>query len=79
MAISQDSSFEFGKTRRYTTVYTKSKDRKHEIDSVLDSEEAILPGKHEIVMTVDYQVEYEESEDSLSEKGLGGGVRDSWK
>jgi hypothetical protein len=46
---------------------------------VLDSEEAILPGKHEIVMTVDYQVEYEESEDSLSEKGLGGGVRDSWK
>jgi hypothetical protein len=44
---------------------------------VFESEENIMPGKDEIVMTTEYQVKYEESQDSLSEKGLGRA--ESWK
>jgi len=36
-----------------------------------------MPGKDGIVMTTEYQVRYEESQDSLSEKGLGR--TESWK
>ena len=45
--------------------------------NVFGSEENIIPGKDEIVMTTEYQVKYEESQDSLSEKGLRRA--ESWK
>jgi hypothetical protein len=37
---------------------------------MFESEENIIPGKDEIVITIEYQVKYKESQDSLSEKGL---------
>jgi len=44
---------------------------------VFESVENILPGQDGIIMTTEYQVKYEESQDSLSEKGLGRA--ESWK
>lgn len=44
---------------------------------MFESEESIMPGKDRIVLTTEYQVKYEESEDSLSEKGLARA--ESWR
>jgi len=59
----------------YTKVYTSRRlgIGKGTLDDVFESAENIIPGKDEIVMTTEYQVEYEESHEtqiSLSEKGL---------
>lgn len=44
---------------------------------IAGSEDYIKFGKDDVVITTEYQVEYEESQDSLSEKGLGSA--ESWK
>lgn len=46
-------------------------------EKMFESKETIMPPKDGIVMRTEYQVTYEESEDSLSEKGLGR--TESWK
>ena len=63
--------------RAYSEVYAKGRGVNVTSKNVFESEENIIPGKDEIVMTTEYQVKYEESQDSLSEKGLGR--TESWK
>lgn len=64
--------------RAYSKVYTRGQASGNATTkNVFESEENIMPGKDEIVMTTEYQVKYEESQVSLSEKGLG--MAESWK
>ena len=66
------------KARAYSKVYTTVQGSGNATTkNVFESEENIMPGKDEIVMTTEYQVKYEESQESLSEKGLGRA--ESWK
>lgn len=66
------------KVRAYSKVYARGQGSENATTkNVFDSVENIMPGKGEIVMTTEYQVKYEESQDSLSEKGLGRA--ESWK
>jgi hypothetical protein len=74
----KDNSGNSRMVRAYSKVYTRGQGtRNATTKNVLESEENIVPGKDEIVMTTEYQVKYEESQDSLSEKGLGRA--ESWK
>jgi hypothetical protein len=62
----------------YSKVYTRGQGSGNATTkNMFESEENIMPGKDEIIMTIEYQVKYEESQDSLSEKGLGRA--ESWK
>jgi hypothetical protein len=64
--------------RSYSRVYTRGQGSGNATTkNVFESEENIMPGRNGIVMTTEYQVKYEESQDSLSEKGLGRA--ESWK
>jgi hypothetical protein len=75
---SKDDSAKSRKVRAYSKVYTRGQGSGNAATkNVFESEENIMPGKDEIVMTTEYQVKYEESQDSLSEKGLGRA--ESWK
>jgi len=75
---SKDDSAKSRKVRAYSKVYTRRQGSGNATTkNVFESEENIMPGKDEIVMTIEYQVKYEESQDSLSEKGLGRA--ESWK
>jgi hypothetical protein len=75
---SKVDSAKFRKVRVYSKVYTRGQGSGNATTkNVFESEENIIPGKDEIVMTTEYQVKYEESQDSLSEKGLGRA--ESWK
>jgi hypothetical protein len=75
---SKDDSAKSRKVREYSKVYTRGQGSGNATTkNVFESEENIMPGKDEIVMTTEYQVKYEESQDSLSEKGLGR--TESWK
>jgi hypothetical protein len=75
---SKDDSAKSRKARAYSNVYTRGQGSGYAMTkNVFESEENIVPGKDEIVMTTEYQVKYEESQDSLSEKGLGRA--ESWK
>ena len=66
------------KARAYSMVYARGQGGGVPITkNVFESEENIMPGKNEIVMTTEYQINYEESQDSLSEKGLAR--TESWK
>lgn len=76
----QDDSAKSRKVRAYSKVYTKGQGRgkgNGMRKDVFESKEDMVLGKDAIVMTTEYQVRYEESQDSLSEKGL---VRvETWK
>ncbi|PMD64508.1 uncharacterized protein K444DRAFT_660403 [Hyaloscypha bicolor E] len=75
---SKNDSAKSRKVRAYSKVYTRGQGSGNAATkNVFESEENIMPGKDEIVMTTEYQVKYEESQDSLSEKGLGRA--ESWK
>ena len=75
---SKDDSAKSGSVRAYSKVYTRGQGSGNATrKNMFESEENIIPGKDEIVMTTEYQVKYEESQDSLSEKGLGR--TESWK
>jgi len=75
---SNDDSAKSRKVRVYSKVYTRRQGSGNATTkNVFESEENIMPGKDEIVMTTEYQVKYEESQDSLSEKGLA--TAESWK
>jgi hypothetical protein len=68
---SKDDSAKSRKVRAYSKVYTRGQGGGNATTkNVFESEENIMPGKNEIVMTTEYRVNYEESQDSLSEKGL---------
>jgi hypothetical protein len=68
---SKDDSAKSRKVRAYSKVYTRGQGSGNAATkNVFQSEENIMPGKDEIIMTTEYQVKYE-SQDSLSEKGLG--------
>lgn len=72
LKISKNDSARSKKFRAYSKVYTKGQGSGNvTTKNVFESEENIVPGRDEIVMTTEYQVKYEESQDSLSEKGLG--------
>lgn len=74
----EDDSAKSRHARTYSKVYTRGQvSGKAATKNVFESEENILPGRNEIIMTTEYQVKYEESQDSLSEKGLGR--VDSWQ
>ena len=76
-ATSKDSA-KPRKARAHSKVYTRVQGSGNTATkNVFESEENIMPGKDEIVMTTEYQVKYEESQESLSEKGLGR--IESWK
>jgi hypothetical protein len=69
---SKNDSGKARKVRAYSRVYTRGQGSGNATTkNVFESEENIMPGKDEIIMTTEYQVKYEESQDSLSEKGLG--------
>jgi hypothetical protein len=75
---SNDESAKAGRGRAYSKVYIKAQGNVNAATkNGFGSEENIMPGKDGIVMTTEYQVRYEESQDSLSEKGLGR--TESWK
>jgi hypothetical protein len=75
---SSDDSTRSRRVRAYSTVYSRGQGSGNATTkSVFESEENIMPGKDGIIMTTEYQVKYEESQDSLSEKGLGRA--ESWK
>lgn len=75
---SKDDSAKSRRVRAYSKVYSRGQRSGNDtINNVFESEENIMPGKDGIVMTTEYQVKYEESQDSLSEKGLGRA--ESWK
>jgi hypothetical protein len=64
--------------RAYSKIYTKGQGSGNATTkNAFESKENIMPGKDEIIMTTEYQVKYEESQDSLSEKGLGRS--ESWQ
>lgn len=74
----EDDSVKSRQARTYSKVYTRGQgSSKATTKNVFESEENILPRQDGIIMTTEYQVKYEESQDSLSEKGLGR--VDSWK
>ena len=77
MKDSKDESAKSRKARAYSKVYTRGQGGGNATKNVFESEENIIPGRDDIVMTTEYQVKYEESQDSLSEKGLGRS--ESWK
>jgi hypothetical protein len=78
LKVSKDDSAKFRKAQVYSKVYIRGQGSRNAVtNNVFESEENIMPGKDEIVMTTEYQVKYEESQDSLSEKGLGRA--ESWK
>ena len=78
MKDSKDDSAKSRKVRAYSKVYTRGQGSGNATTKdVFGSEENIKFGMGEIVMTTEYQVKYEESQDSLSEKGLGRA--ESWK
>ena len=71
-ATSKYDSAKSRKVRAYSKAYTRGQGSGNATTkNVFESEENIMPGKDEIIMTTEYQVKYEESQDSLSEKGLG--------
>jgi hypothetical protein len=75
---SEDDSAKPRKARTYSRVYTRGQGSGNgTTKNVFESVENILPGQDGIIMTTEYQVKYEESQDSLSEKGLGR--VESWK
>ncbi|KAE8448820.1 hypothetical protein EG329_008822 [Mollisiaceae sp. DMI_Dod_QoI] len=75
---SKDDSAESRQFRAYGEVYIRGQGNGNAgTKSAFESEENIVPGKEGIVMTTEYQVNYEESRDSLSEKGFGRS--ESWK
>ena len=75
---SKDDSAKSRKVRAYSKVYTRGqRSGNATTKNVFESEENIMPGKDDIIITTEYQVKYEESQDSLSEKGLGRA--ESWK
>lgn len=65
------------RVRTYSRVYTRGGQGNTTTKNMFESEENIMPDKDVIVMTTEYQVKYEDSEDSLSEKGFGRA--ESWK
>jgi hypothetical protein len=77
----KDSNHESTKSRNFRTyskVYTRGQGNGNvTTQNVFESVENIMPSKDEIVMTTEYQVKYEDSQESLSEKGLGR--VESWK
>ncbi len=74
----EDDSAKSRQARTYSKVYTRGQvSSKATTKNVFESEVIILPGRNGIIMTTEYQVKYEESQDSLSEKGLGR--VDSWQ
>jgi hypothetical protein len=71
-------SAESRKFRTYSRAYTRGPGNGDATtENMFESRENIISGKDVIVMTTEYQVKYEESQDSLSEKGLGR--TESWK
>jgi len=73
-----DDSGKSRKVRAYSKVYIRGQATGNApTKNVSESVENIMPGKNGIVMTTEYHVKYEESQDSLSEKGLGR--TESWK
>jgi hypothetical protein len=67
----EDDSAKSRQARTYSKVYTRGQGRGNATaKNVFESVENILPGQDGIIMTTEYQVKYEESQDSLSEKGL---------
>ena len=74
----EDDSAKSRQARTYSKVYTRGQGSSNATaKNVFESVENILPGQDGIIMTTEYQVKYEESQDSLSEKGL---VRvETWK
>jgi hypothetical protein len=75
---SKDDSANSRKVRAYSTVYARGQGGGNATaKNAFESEENIMPGKDGIVMTTEIRVKYEESKDSLSEKGLGRA--DSWE
>lgn len=80
-ATLKDSKDDLAKSRRgraYSVVYTRGQGGGNAaMKNAPESEENIMPDRHVIVMTTEYHIKYEESEDSLSEKGLGR--TESWK
>jgi hypothetical protein len=78
LKYSKDDSAKSRSVRAYSRVYTRGRGSGNTTTkNAFESEENIIPGKDEIVMTTEYQVKYEESQDSVSEKGLGR--TESWK
>jgi hypothetical protein len=78
LKTSNDESAKAGRVRAYSKVYIKAQGNVNAATkNGFGSEENIMPGKDGIVMTTEYQVRYEESQDSLSEKGLAR--TESWK
>lgn len=75
---SEDESTKSRKIRAYSKVYVRGQGRGGAgMKGGSESEENIKPEKDKIVMTTEYQVKYEENQDSLSEKGMGRA--ESWK
>lgn len=75
---SKDDSAHSREVRAYSKVYSRGQASGNATTkNIFESEENIIPGKDGIVMMTEYQVKYEESQDSLSEKGLGR--TESWK
>lgn len=75
---SEDDLAKSRKTRAYSKVYSRGQGSGNAtIKNVFESEQSIMPSKDDIIITTEYQVKYEESQDSLSEKGLG--KAESWK
>jgi hypothetical protein len=75
---SDDASSRPRLVRAYSKVYARGQANGNaKQKKSFESDDNIMPGKDEIVMTTEYQVKYEESQDSLSEKGLVS--TESWK
>jgi hypothetical protein len=75
---SKDDSTKSRVLRTYSRVYTGVQGSGNAATkNVFGSEDNIKSAKDEIIMTTEYQVKYEESQDSLSEKGLRR--VESWK
>lgn len=72
--ISKDDSAKSRKVRVYSMA---PRSGKFMTKNISESEDHIKSGKDNVVITTEYQVDYEESQDSLSEKGFGSA--ESWK